>query len=185
MNINHRLLPQRTIALKDLDRPIELKHLLQGFGRGCYEFFVIPPSHVNLARFTIKYGMTCEADGERVYRQSWRFQGWTWLPGEESAGSDLDSTIAELEQQHPWLTKEQVYLHIWDMTQFPAANHLRPEHEPYQLEGQLILEHAELYGHCPPGNKKEQRRLKQGLTIRPLRSVAPDALIDRLFDTDQ
>jgi hypothetical protein len=177
MYIDHTKLPQFTIDCRSLDNAIDLKRLLSEFTRGTYEIYVIYKGQ----RETGKFGATADPEGERVYRQIWRFPGWPTEPGPISAGEDIDDTVELLLQKYPGLTKDNVYVHIWDMSQLPALNRLCPDFEPKWLEGQFILAHAESRGHCPIGNKQEQRRLERGLIPRIVKTVPVDAVLDRLF----
>lgn len=179
MYIDHSQLPQYTVDCHSLDAAIDLKQILSGFTRGTYELFILYQGK----RITIKYGMTADnKQGERMYRQIWRFPGWPTTPGATAAGDDLDDTVARLLIELPGLSKNNVYVHVWDMTDLPPQNRLRPEHEPYMLEGQLIEEYADREGHAPIGNKREQQRLEKGRRARIIKSVPADSLLDQLFE---
>jgi hypothetical protein len=178
MYIDHSKLTQWTVDCRSLENAVDLKQLLSPFARGTYELYFIYQGK----RITIKFGMTADnKQGERMYRQIWRFPGWPTEPGPNSAGDDLDDTVVKILAEYPRLTKDNVFVHVWDMTALPPINRLRPEHEPYMLEGQLIEEFADREGHCPIGNKREQSRLVKGLTPRLTKSVPSDVVLDRLF----
>jgi hypothetical protein len=180
MNIEHKLLPQWTIACRDLTEAVELKHVLSDFTRGTYELYLIK----NGKKITIKYGMTADeaGQGERIYRQIWRFPGWSNVPSDNASGNDLDDTVDKLMLEFPDLTKNDIYVHVWDMSDLTPLNRVRPGYEPETLEGQFILEHVELYGLAPIGNKREQSRVERGSPARLKKSIAPDSLLDRLFE---
>jgi hypothetical protein len=178
MYIDHTRLPQFTIDCRSLENAVDLKQLLQPFGRGTYELYFVLKGR----RVTIKFGMTADnKQGERMYRQIWRFPGWPTEPGPISAGDDLDDTVRKLLVLYPDLTKDHVFVHVWDMTNLPPLNRLCPHQEPEWLEGQFILEYAEQQGRCPIGNKREQSRLVKGLQPRLTKTVPADTLLDRLF----
>jgi hypothetical protein len=179
--IDYSQLPQWTIACGQMSTAKELRALLIQFTRGTYELYLIK----NGRRLTIKYGMTADWNqGDRMYRQIWRFPGWPTDPSVNAAGRDLDPTVRLLLAQDPTLTKNDLYVHVWDMTELTPSNSLRPEHEPYMLEGQLIEEHYLRTGCVPPGNRREAARARRGVCLRQIRSVAPDLLINRLFEID-
>lgn len=179
MNINYNQLPQWTIACYSLETASDLRRLLKKFTRGTYELYIIRRGR----KITVKYGMTADQNqGDRMYRQIWRFPGWPTEPSELAAGNDLDDTVQRLLALYPDLTRRDLYVHIYDMSELRPLNSLRPEHEPYTLEGQLILEHYERTGQVPIGNKLEQRRVAKGQNPRLVKTVTPDTLIDRLFD---
>jgi len=181
MYIDHSKLPQWTVDCQSLAAAIDLKQILRDFTRGTYELFILYQGR----KITVKYGMTADnKQGERMYRQIWRFPGWPTQPGATAAGDDLDDTVTKLLEQYPKLSKANVYLHIWDMSQLPPQNRLRPELEPYNLEGQLIEEYADREGHAPIGNKLEQRRLERGNQVRKKMTAPADTLLDSLFSVD-
>ena len=179
ITIDHSKLPQWTIDCRSLSSAVDLKKILSKFTRGTYEIYVI----YNGIRETGKYGMTADSkQGERMYRQIWRFPGWPNVPSESSSGNDIDDTVELLMQKYPGLTKDNVYVHVWDMSYLQPTNRLSPDVEPRILEGQLILEHAERTGRCPIGNKQEQRRLENGKQIIIVKPIVPDLVMDKLFD---
>lgn len=181
MYIDHSKLTQWTVDCQSLNAAIDLKQILSHFTRGTYELYILNQGR----KITVKYGMTADGNqGERMYRQIWRFPGWPTKPSAIASGDDLDDTVVKLLAQYPNLTKANVYVHVWDMSNLPPLNRLRPELEPYNLEGQLIEEYADREGHAPIGNKQEQRRLEQGTRIRRIKTAPPDTLLDNLFDTD-
>jgi hypothetical protein len=177
--IDYSQLPQWTVACSQLTTAKELRQLLKRFTRGTYELYIIKKGR----KQTVKYGMTADANqGDRMYRQIWRFPGWPTTPSENAAGRDLDDTIELLLRENPSLTKDDVYVQIYDMSELAPMNSLRPEHEPYVLEGQLIEEHYQRTGQVPLGNKREAARIHRGQNLRPIKTVAPDSLINSLFD---
>jgi hypothetical protein len=177
--VDHKQLSQWDIACHKLRTAKELRRILRKFTRGTYELYLM----INGRKITIKFGMTAdENQGDRVYRQIWRFPGWPSSPSDNAAGNDLDDTVDKLLELYPQMTKDDLYVHIWDMSNLTPMNQLRPEHEPFQLEGQLILEYYELNGSAPIGNKREQQRILKGASPRLIKSVAPDRLVDSLFD---
>ena len=179
MYIDHSRLTQWTVDCRSLETAIDLKQILANFTRGTYELFILRQGR----KITVKYGMTADGNqGERMYRQIWRFPGWPTVPSSIASGDDLDDTVIKLLAQYPDLTKDMVYLQIWDMSTLPPLNRLRPELEPYNLEGQLIEEYADREGHAPIGNKLEQRRLERGTQVRKKMTAPPDSLLDHLFE---
>lgn len=181
MYIDHKNLTQWTVDCQSLEAAVDLKQILSDFTRGTYELFILYRGR----KITVKYGMTADnKQGERMYRQIWRFPGWPTQPSVTAAGDDLDDTVTKLMALYPGLTKNNVYLHIWDMSNLPPQNRLRPELEPYNLEGQLIEEYADREGHAPIGNKLEQRRLEKGTRVRRIKTAPADTLLDSLFSTD-
>lgn len=179
MYIDHSRLTQWTVDCRSLTAAVDLKQILSQFTRGTYELYILYQGR----KITVKYGMTADGkQGERMYRQIWRFPGWPTQPSSTAAGDDLDDTVIKLLQQYPTLTKDHVYVHVWDMSQLPPQNRVRPELEPYNLEGQLIEEYADREGHAPIGNKLEQRRLEKGTRVRKKMTAPRDSLLDHLFE---
>ena len=182
MIIDAEQLPQWTISCHRLNTAVELKHILRDFTRGTYELYLL----INGRKITIKYGMTADLkQGERMYRQIWRFPGWPDRPADYASGCDIDSVVNDLLIEYPRLTKDDLYVHVWDMSGLEPQNRYRPEHEPYILEGQLIEQHIDRMGHAPMGNKREQARVARGLSPRVIKAVTPSALLDQLFVVEE
>jgi hypothetical protein len=162
--------PVKTIVVKDLVNAIEIKHILKGYGRLVYEFYTLTE--------TLKYGESAdEPDGERIYRQLSQFSGWPTQPSPNAAGRDILDVISK----RPELTKNDLAIRVWDLSDIPCQNPYSPHKETLDIEGELIKRHIEQYDRAPIGNKQEQKRLDRGVApVKHNKTVAP-GLINKLF----
>jgi hypothetical protein len=160
-----------TISAKRLNNAIDIKHIFKGYKRIAYEIFTLEE--------VLKYGESAdEHDAERVYRQVAQFPGWPTTASQEAAGCDILSVI----KQRPWLTKDDIGIRVWDLSDKEYQNIYDPHKETRDVEQELIRRHIEQYNRAPIGNKVEQRRLDRGqVAIRPNTTVAP-GLISKFFE---
>ncbi len=89
--------------------------------------------------------------GDRIYRQAHHIPGWaTTQAGKNTSGDDFIPVI----NQYPTLTKDQVLIKVWDMTDYPFLSSVAPK-ELEEFENELIQDYVSLFGVRPIGNKKD------------------------------
>jgi hypothetical protein len=178
MNFNPNTVPSILIPLDKLERAIEIKHWLSGFSRICYAIVYVTKSGNEI----LKFGQSAhQTDGERIYRQIWRINGWPDYPADYAAGDDFDWVV----EQRPGMDKNDVVVVIYDMRNIPMLFNLAPEHETTQMESWLIDQYVKQHSRCPIGNKKEQKRLEKGLTACPKKSTVVGKSFYNLFEEVQ
>jgi hypothetical protein len=159
-----------TISAKRLDNAIDIKHIFKGYTRIAYEFFTLEE--------TLKYGESAdEADAERVYRQLAQFPGWPTEASQEAAGRD----ILDVLKKRPWLTKNDIGIRVWNISDKECQNIYDPHKETRDIEQELIRRHIEQYNRAPIGNKVEQRRLEKGQDAIKIKPTVAPGLITKLF----
>jgi hypothetical protein len=158
--INLTKVPYYTIHLSQLLKASEImKHFKQlGITSNVYGF-------ENLKRGIMKYGVQydciAQQPGERTYRQAFHIPGWPSKPSPRSAGNDM----LEIIPFFPGITKNDICIHIWDMTNYPRASAIDPKYEVNLLERQLIKEHINKVGYKPIGNIKDESHMDNKLII--------------------
>jgi len=162
-----------TVSAKRLDNAINIKHIFKGYKRIAYEIFTLEE--------TLKYGESAdEEDAERVYRQVAQFPGWPTSASTNAAGSDILDVI----NQRPWLTKDDIGIRVWDLSDIPYQNIYAPHKETLDVEQELIRRHIEQYDRAPIGNKVEQRRHAKGQIATKINTTVAPGLIDQLFEPE-
>jgi hypothetical protein len=162
-----------TISVKRLVAAIDIKHIFKGYTRIAYEIFTLEE--------TLKYGESAdEADAERVYRQIAQFPGWPTEASQEAAGRD----ILEVLKKRPWLTKDDIGIRVWNISDKECQNIYDPHKETRDVEQELIRRHIEQYDRAPIGNKVEQRRHAKGQIATKTKTTVASGLIDQLFESE-
>ena len=168
-------LPVKTIACHSLDSAVEIKHILAGQQRLVYEIYCIK----NHQKITVKYGESAyQLNGERVYRQVFRAPGWPTYPAERASGDDFDWCIEQFDN----LTRQDLYVTVWDLTDTPVQNPWQLDHETKQLEGDLIRAYIEQWGRAPIGNRLQNQRLLRGVPAVLPRTTAVASVLDQFLD---
>ena len=99
--------------------------------------------------------------GERIYRQAWHIPGWPTMP-KSSSGSDMLDII----QNFPNISKNDICIMIWDMTNYPQASLANPSFEVRALERQLIKAYIDEHGKKPIGNIKDEEHMDRKTIVR-------------------
>lgn len=126
-----------------------------------------------IMKYGVQYDCVAQQPGERTYRQAFHIPGWPTKPSKKSAGNDMLDIIPKF----PGINKNDVILHIWDMSNYPRASKINHKFEVNQLERQLIKEHIEKHGFKPVGNIKDESHMDN-------KSIVTDQHFDSLFDND-
>ena len=99
--------------------------------------------------------------GERIYRQAWHIPGWPTMP-KSSSGSDMLDII----QNFPNISKNDICIMIWDMTNYPQASLANPSFEVRSLERQLIKAYIDEHGKKPVGNIKDEEHMDRKTRVK-------------------
>jgi hypothetical protein len=174
MLINHTQLPQFDIDLSQLNDAYEIKGIMKKIGVTVYVYAFVYRGTV------MKYGQSCyktvhrsDPNGERIYRQARYINGWHQMPATtNSSGSDIIPVLDHFPQIH----KDQVSIHVWDMTDYPFAAQNCPEHEVTVVENQLIEAHISATGYKPFGNIKDEAHIKS-------KAIVTDTVFNNLFES--
>jgi hypothetical protein len=127
----------------------------------------------------MKFGMSADNDwqrgsyGERIYRQAFQIPGWPSKPSAKSAGADMLEVI----KLFPGITKSNVCIKVWDMTNYPFAVANCPKDEVLECEKTLLDLHYQTFGMLPKGNIRDERQ-------QPKKSRVTDDIFDSMFETD-
>ena len=104
----------------------------------------------------LKYGSSKDNEwknghfGDRIYRQAAYIPGW----GKELPLSESGDDILPVINEFPKLTKNDVWVKVWDMTDYPFLAKDTPI-EVEQFENEKIQEYYNLFGCRPIGNPKD------------------------------
>lgn len=124
----------------------------------------------------LKYGSSKDNEwkrhgvyGDRIYRQANHIPGWPQCAGPLTSGNDMLNILAH----YPTLTKKDVIIRVWDMTNYPFLAKADPK-EVEEFECELIDDYKRIHGHAPIGNPKD-------MTFAGKKTVVPDAVFDHMF----
>ena len=155
--------PDYIIFLKDLYEPVQIMNFCQNnrIKNYAYAFVLNLPNSIDSY---LKIGRSAGNEaGERIYRQSGHIPGWNkMLIG--PAGSDIKFVIGEYIQHNPQhknlLTKDNISLRIWDVTNGKNPHMTDYAYLTRVCENQLLEDHEKVYGELPIGNPKDTRNEK-------------------------
>lgn len=175
MLIDITKLPSWKISLGKLVRASQIKQLMKmkGITDYCYAFVILSPE----GELIIKYGQSGDNDwrrgsyGERIYRQAFHIPGWPTKPSPLSAGNDMLDII----RHFPGVHKDNVYIQVWDMTNYPFSVQGDHRHELTVLENQLISRYIAEHGTQPIGNIKSEAHITH-------KAIVTDEVFDALFE---
>ena len=175
MLINIPELTSWKITLGKLNKASQIKQIMKmkGITAYCYSFVAVDGKIETI----LKYGQSGDNDwrrgsyGERIYRQAFHIPGWSTQPSPNSAGNDMLDII----KHFPGITKDDVYIQVWDMTNHPFSVKGDPRHELTILENQLISNHIAQHGVQPIGNIKSEAHIER-------KAVVTDDQFDALFE---
>lgn len=173
MYINTNNLPQFDLDLSSMNDACEIKGIMKKVGVLDYVYAFIHRGDV------MKYGQSSyknpfrkDPHGERIYRQARYIPGWNSMPTTtNSSGSDIIPVLDHFNGIH----KNNVRIHIWDMTGYNFAVKNNPEHELTVVENQLIENHRSVLGYSPAGNLRDESHIKR-------KSVVTDRVFKNLFE---
>lgn len=124
-----------------------------------------------IMKYGVQYDCVAQSPGERTYRQAFHVPGWPSKPSPKSAGNDMLDIIPYF----PNITKNEIIVHIWDMTNYPRASLVYEKFEVNMLERQLIKQHINQFGFKPVGNIKDEKHMDG-------KSIVTDQQFSSLFD---
>lgn len=159
MLIDLTKVPYYKLSLSQLLRASEImKHFKNlGITSNVYGF-----EYINtIMKYGVQYDCVAQEPGERTYRQSFHIPGWPSKPSPRSAGNDMLDIIPHF----PGIHKNNVTLHIWDMTNYPRASSVNTKFEVNALERQLIKRHIEEHGYKPIGNIKDESHMDNKVIV--------------------
>jgi hypothetical protein len=166
-------LPTITFDLGQCLHAAQIKSLMKKMG---IKFYCYAFTHKSTI---MKYGMSADNDwmrgsfGERIYRQSFHIPGWPSKPSANSAGNDMVDVI----KHFPSISKNDVCVKVWDMTNYPFAVANYPKTEMSDCERTLLEIHEQLHNTLPVGNIRDERLI-------PKKSRVSDVLFDYMFDPE-
>lgn len=173
MFIDQTKLPQFDIDLSQLNNACEIKGIMRNLGVLYYVYAFVYKGTV------MKYGQSSyvtnyrkDPHGERIYRQARYIPGWSEMPmTANSAGGEFIPVIEQFGDIH----KNDVSIHVWDMTSHQFSAEDFPEHDLTIVENQLIEQHKEVVGYIPVGNIKDESHIKS-------KSIVTDTVFNNLFE---
>jgi hypothetical protein len=174
MLVNHNQLPQFDIDLSQLNDAYEIKGIMKNVGVTHYIYAFVYRGTV------MKYGQSSytavnrsDSHGERIYRQARYITGWYKMPTtKNSSGADIIPVL----DHFPGIQKNEVTIHVWDMTGYPFAAQYRPEYELTIVENQLIEAHITATGYKPFGNINDEAHIKS-------KAIVTDTMFNNLFES--
>lgn len=171
MTINHNTLPQFDIDLSQIKDACEIKGIMKKVGVLDYVYAFINGTSI------MKYGQSSYKGqrnpyGERIYRQARYISGWQKSPKtKNSSGSDFLKVL----EYFPNVDKNQVRIHVWDLTGYNFAVEHDHSYELTSVENQLIENYKHIYGIIPVGNIKDESYIKSKTRV-------VDAVFSNLFE---
>jgi len=145
--------PTHTIELSTLLTPWKIVTSMKKNQIESYVYAFI--HHKTVMKYGVQYTLGSSVYGERIYRQAFHIPGWPKLASPNSAGNDM----LDILENFPNINKNEVSIHVWDMTNYPREYSTDPKYEVNQLERQLIKRHIELIGSRPVGNIKDESHM--------------------------
>jgi hypothetical protein len=113
--------------------------------------------------------------GDRIYRQAHHIPGWgNGTAGPLTSGNDFLDILAHYP---PTLTKDDVWVMVWDMTDYPFLAAQYPK-EIEEFENELIQSYADQWGCRPIGNPKD-------MSYASNVSVVSDMIFDQFFENEE
>ena len=153
MNIDHKQLPKFTFKLKKLQKAAEILKVMRD---NAVEGYVYAFEYMGII---IKYGVQYQAGdghGNRIYRQAFHIPGWDKPCSPNMSGDDMRDIINE---HFPSIHKDDVVIHVWDMTSYPQTIEGDFKFDINKLERQFIKAHINKHGRTPLGNIKDESHM--------------------------
>jgi len=174
MFIDQNKLPQFDIDLSQLNNACEIKGIMKKLGVINYVYaFVYKGSVMKYGQSSYTTTYRTDPHGERIYRQARYIPGWQDLPTtSNSSGGDFIPVIDKFHDIH----KNDVSIHVWDMTNHSFSAEDFPKHDLTIVENQLIEAHKESIGYIPVGNINDESHIKN-------KSIVTDTVFNNLFET--
>ena len=173
--IDYNLIPTYSINLSHLDEAIEIIHIMKAshITKYSYAFEVNTATLHDVAKFGHSANNEWQRGvfGDRLYRQAWHIPGWHKQCSPLMWGNEMRDLMANFTN----VTKNDVTVTIWDMTNYPIQSTLYPNFELEQLESELIAKYQNIHRCLPLGNVRSEKSKKN-------KTVVADTTLNNIFE---